>query len=299
MKNIQPFLVVLGIAQDGGVPQAGAHSHPAWRDLSLHRLAASLGIVDPLSGERWMIEATPDFREQLYALDSIAAERSMKEETEPARELLSGIAITHAHIGHYTGLIHLGREAMSSRELPLLVMPRMAEFLRSNAPWEGLLRQRNIRIIELSDRTPLPLNERLALAPFPVPHRDEYSETVGFILSGPTRRALFLPDIDRWEDLDRWGERIEEIIAGVDIAYIDATFFDRNELLGRDMSAVPHPTITESIERFAVLPAEERRKIRFIHLNHTNPALDSGSDARRMIEEKGFAVAVEGEMEVL
>jgi pyrroloquinoline quinone biosynthesis protein B len=289
----QPFLIVLGIAQDGGVPQAGAHRHPAWHDTSLRRHAACLGIVDPQSGERWMIEATPDFREQLATLDRIASP------AENRRKLLSGIAITHAHIGHYTGLIHLGREVMGTHDLPLFVMPGMAEFLRCNAPWEGLLWQRHICIVGLTDRTASALNERITITPVPVPHRDEYSETVGFVIAGPQRRALFLPDIDSWSELDAWGRSIEELIAGVDVAYLDATFFDRNELPGRDMSAVPHPTITESMERFARLPESERRKIRFIHLNHTNPALDKTSDARRVIEEGGFAVAEEEEIEAL
>jgi pyrroloquinoline quinone biosynthesis protein B len=294
MTSNQPFLIVLGIAQDGGVPQAGAHRHPAWHDRSLRRHAASLGIVDPHSGERWMIEATPDFREQLAMLDRIASQQG-----EPAQKLLSGIAITHAHIGHYTGLVHLGREVMSAHDLPLFVMPGMGEFLRRNAPWEGLLRQGHTRIVELASGIPQALNERITITPFPVPHRDEYSETVGFIIAGPQRRTLFLPDIDSWVELDAWGTSIEEVIAGVDAAYLDATFFDKNELPGRNMSAVPHPTITESMERFGGLRESERQKIRFIHLNHTNPALDRTGEARRAIEDGGFGVAEEGEMELL
>jgi pyrroloquinoline quinone biosynthesis protein B len=293
MTTNQPFLIVLGIAQDGGVPQAGAHRHPAWHNPSLRRHAACLGIVDPHSGEHWMIEATPDFREQLATLDRIALP------AENRQKFLSGIAITHAHIGHYTGLIHLGREVMSTRELPLYVMPGMAEFLRRNAPWEGLLRQGHTRIVELSAGVPHALNERITITPFPVPHRDEYSETVGFVIAGPHRRALFLPDIDSWTELDACGRSIEEVIAGVDMAYLDATFFDRNELPGRNMSTVPHPTITESMERFAGLPESERRKIRFIHLNHTNPALDRNGEARRMIEDGRVGVAEEGEIETL
>jgi pyrroloquinoline quinone biosynthesis protein B len=297
MTTNQPSLIVLGIAQDGGVPQAGAHRHPAWHDRSLRRHAASLGIVDPRSGERWMIEATPDFREQLAMLDNVASQQS--EPADHQQKLLSGIAITHAHIGHYTGLIHLGREVMSTRDLPLFVMPGMATFLRRNAPWEGLLRQGHTHIIELSAGIPHALNERITITPFPVPHRDEYSETVGFVIAGPQRRILFLPDIDSWSELDAWGISIEEVIAGVEVAYLDATFFDRNELPGRNMSAVPHPTITESMERFGGLPESERRKIRFIHLNHTNPALDGIGEARRTIERGGFDVAEEGEIEVL
>lgn len=288
MPELFPFLTVLGIAQDGGVPQAGAHWHPAWEDHTLRRRAACLGIADLATNQRWMIECTPDFREQLHHFCTLSPPRSSP--------LLSGIAITHAHIGHYAGLVHLGREAMGVRGLPLLVMPRMAEFLRRNAPWEMLIREGNVEIVVMKPTHPTPLNERLSITPLLVPHRDEYSETVGFVIEGVQQKVLFLPDIDRWELLDAWGTSIEDLIASVDVAYLDATFFDRNELTGRNMASVPHPTITESMERFAVLPETERRKIRCIHLNHTNPALRPNTEARQAIAEAGYAVAEEGQV---
>lgn len=287
MQTLTPFLTVLGIAQDGGIPQAGAHRHLAWENHSLRRRAACLGIVDPAANQRWMVECTPDFREQLHHLCTISPPRSAP--------LLSGIAITHAHIGHYAGLVHLGREAMGTQSLPLLVMPRMAKFLLRNAPWEMLVREKNVELVVMEPNHATHLNERLTITPILVPHRDEYSETVGFLIGGSQHKVLFLPDIDRWELLDAWGARIENVIATVDVAYLDATFFDRNELPGRDMSLVPHPTITESIERFAALPETERQKIRFIHLNHTNPALIDGSDADKQIEDAGHYIAQEGE----
>ena len=49
------------------------------------------------------------------------------------------------------------------------------------------------------------------------------------------------------------------------------------------------------MERFAKLPAAERAKVRFIHLNHTNPALVPGSDAQRAIESAGMRLAAQGE----
>lgn len=287
-RSQTPYIVVLGIAQDGGYPHAGTGPHPAWNDRSLRRYAACLGIVDPESGERWMIEATPDFREQLHALDEIAPPKK--------RPGLAGIAVTHAHIGHYTGLIHLGREALGTRELPLLAMPRMMHFLRSNGPWEALIRDGNILPIPLHDGVPFPLNDRIRLTPFTVPHRDEYSETVGFRVEGPNRSALFLPDIDRWEDLDRQGVRIEEMIEGVEAAWLDATFYNGQELPGRDMSQIPHPTIEQSMERFAALSEKDRAKIRFVHLNHTNPVIRPGSEEEMEILRRGFLVAREGEI---
>jgi len=78
--------------------------------------------------------------------------------------------------------------------------------------------------------------------------------------------------------------RIETLIAKVDVAYLDGTFHADGEIPGRDMSAIPHPLITSSMKRFAALPPKQRGKVWFVHLNHTNPALDPEGEARKAIE---------------
>lgn len=281
-----PFIVILGIAQDGGHPQAGCtqpHCTAAWADPGLRRLVSSIAIVDPESGERWLIDATPDFREQLHELGKIAPERD-----GPA---LDGIFLTHAHIGHYAGLIHLGREVMGARQVPVYAMPRMAEFLRTNGPWEQLVTLGNISIRAIAHASAVKLNGRISVTPILVPHRDEYSETVGFIVRGPSRSVLYLPDIDKWE---RWETPIESVIEEMDVALLDGTFHSEGELPGRSMAEIPHPFIIESLTRFSRLPASQRSKIHFIHLNHSNPALPPGSEARGEIERSGSRVAEEG-----
>jgi pyrroloquinoline quinone biosynthesis protein B len=283
-----PYLVVLGIAQDGGVPQAGSKDHPGWNDPALRQHVVSLALVDPITSQRWLFEATPDFREQLHRLDEIA----------PVADTpgLAGVFLTHAHIGHYTGLMYLGHESMGARGVPVYAMPRMADYLHTNGPWSQLVRYENIVLQPLVDGEPVPLNERLTVTPFLVPHRQEFSEVVGYRIDGPSKSALFIPDIDSWTEWDAEDTRIEDVIAQVDVAYLDATFYANGEIPGRDMSTFPHPFITHSIDRFRNLPAEERAKIRFIHLNHTNPALRPNSEARRTIEANGFRVAEEMEI---
>lgn len=287
----RPYVLVLGVAQDGGVPQAGTKDHPGWDDPAHHWLAACLAIVDPVTGQRWMLDATPDFREQLHRLDVAA----------PAvgKPGLAGIFLTHAHMGHYTGLMHLGYEAMGADAVPVYTMPRMGDYLRDNGPWSQLVNYRNIEIRPLSDGATVKMNERLELTAFQVPHRQEYSEVAGFMVRGPERAVLFIPDIDSWEEWDELGTTIESKIAEVDIAYLDGTFFAQGELPGRDMSGIPHPEIVESMDRFSMLPADERRKIRFIHFNHTNPVLEVGGEALQEVERRGFRVAAEGDVEGL
>ena len=285
-----PWLVVLGVAQDGGAPQAGCVLQ-CCTGTGARRHVASLGIVDPVSGERWIIDATPDFAQQLRTLDEIAPRPSGR--GSPA---LAGILLTHAHIGHYTGLVHLGHEVIGARGVPVWAMPRMREFLSSNGPWDQLVNFGNMSLEPLAAGKPIRLNERLSVTPILVPHRDEYSETVGFRIDGPGRSALYLPDIDKWE---HWDRSIEDLLAEVDVAWLDGTFYADGELSGRSMARIGHPFIVESMRRFSSLADTDRDKVHFIHLNHTNPALRPGSDAAAAIRRAGFHVAREGDRFVL
>lgn len=285
-----PYLYVLGIAQDAGYPHVGCRKdccRPVWSNESLRRMATSIALVDPSSQQRWLFECSPDFPAQLQRLDvQFAVERKA-----PG---LDGIILTHAHIGHYTGLMHLGREALGARNVPVFGMPRMRKFLAENGPWSQLVGLRNIEMRDLEADQPLQLNERLEVTPWLVPHRDEFSETVGFLIKGPERTGIFIPDIDKWE---KWGRDINEIIRSVDFALLDGTFFSNGELPGRDMSEIPHPFISETMSRMAVMPLKQRQKVQFIHLNHSNPAIRPDSAARRQLVKEGFSLA--GELQKL
>jgi pyrroloquinoline quinone biosynthesis protein B len=231
-----------------------------------------------------MVDTTPDFRGQLRALTRAGPAEGRIE--------LEGILLTHAHAGHYTGLIHLGREVMGARRVPVWAMPRLRAFLEGSGPWSQLVELGNIELRSLEQGRAVQLTAGVAATPFLVPHRDEYSETIGLWIEGPRRRVLYIPDIDKWE---RWDLPLEESLADADVALLDGTFFDEGELPGRDMSEIPHPFIVETMERLSSLPREQREKVRFTHLNHTNPALAPGSAAREALESAGFRVARQGE----
>ena len=282
-----PYLVVLGVAQDGGSPQAGQPQEPGWHDESMRRHATSLAIIDPGAQQRWLFDATPDFPAQLNRLDEMTLSRK--------RPGIDGIFLSHAHIGHYTGLMHLGKEVMGTKGVPVYAMPRMAAFLRDNGPWSQLVKLENISLRPLAAGKPVVIGRHLSVTPLLVPHRQEFSEVVGFRIAGPSKSVLFIPDIDSWKDWDAAGTRVEAEIAKVDVAYLDGTFFANGEIPGRDMSGFPHPFIKASLERFAKLAPAERAKIRFIHLNHTNKALWPGTAERKAIEDAGMRVAEEGE----
>jgi len=284
----RPYLVVLGNAQDAGYPQAGCHKGccaRAWSKPGLRRHASSMGIVDPQTGQRWLVDCTPDFPDQLRMLDRLASSKHV-----PG---IDGILLTHAHIGHYAGLVHLGREVMGARDVPVYAMPRMRKFLARNGPWSQLVAIENITLRDLENGSAVRLNDRIRVTPFLVPHRDEFSETVGFRIEGPDHAAIYLPDIDKWT---RWSTSIDKVIAQVDVAFLDGTFFADGELPGRSMAEIPHPFVTETIRRLAKLPLAERNKVRFLHLNHTNPLHDAGSAASQQVQTAGHHVARQGEV---
>ncbi len=283
--------IILGTSQDAGTPQIGNSNDAAWLDLGARRLAASAALIDHRNGARYLFEATPDIREQLKLLDDIAP---IKEGSGLSSNLgISNIFITHAHIGHYAGLMFLGRESAGARDVDVTVMPRMAEYLKTNGPWAQLVSLENIKLdANLVDKQPFQLADDLLVTPYLVPHRDEYSETVGFVIAGPNKKVLFLPDIDDWE---RWNSEydtdIVSIVSSVDAAFIDATFYDNNELPGRDMSKIPHPRVTESMTRLKHQPS----KVHFIHINHTNPLRDPKSSESKALKDSGFNVAQRGQ----
>ncbi|MEX0361974.1 MAG: MBL fold metallo-hydrolase [Allomuricauda sp.] len=275
-------LIVLGTIQDGGSPHIGCNRDccaELFKNPDPERNIVSLGIVDHENQKTYLFEATPDISNQLKALKTYAG---LDAETP------SGIFLTHAHIGHYTGLMYLGREALGAHHVPVYAMPKMKAFLENNGPWSQLVALGNIDLREMSDKQSVELTPHLTVTPFTVPHRDEFSETVGFKIFGPTKSVLFIPDIDKWR---KWEESITEEIRKVDLAFLDASFFDGEEINNRDIAEIPHPFVIESMELFASLPTSEKEKIHFIHFNHTNPLLDKSSTASQSVRDSGYKVA--------
>ena len=295
-SDARPYALVLGTAQDGGLPQIGCENpccERARRDPDRRRLVTSLLVVDPRDGRRWLFDATPDLPEQVERCRGRPPRRAARRAPGSGRPpLFDGIFPTHAHLGHYAGLAYLGREAYGSQPTPVFASERLGAFLRTNGPWSLLVEDRAIELVPIADGVPLRLAHDLVVTPIAVPHRDEFSDTYAFLVRGPRRALLYLPDIDKWE---RWERPIEELVAAVDVALVDGTFFDGGELPERDLERIAHPLMAESLRRFAPLPASERAKIVFTHLNHSNPAASPESEAARAVRAAGMAVAREGQ----
>jgi len=280
------YITVLGIAQDAGYPQIDCEKECCnvfYDKKESKKLISCLGLVDLIDQKKWLFDATPDIKEQL---------QNLKVNHLDNEKIVDGVFLTHAHIGHYTGLMFFGFEALGGNKIPVYAMPRMKTYLEENGPWSQLVSFDNIALKKLQNDSTITLNKSLQVTPILVPHRDEFSETVGYKIKGNNKTALFIPDIDKWH---KWEKNIIEEVKKVDYAFLDASFFQDGELK-RDMSKIPHPFTTETTILFKDESIETKNKIYFIHFNHTNPTLKKSHPLKDSIQKLGFRFAREGDV---
>lgn len=276
-----PAIIILGTSQDAGFPQINCQKIcciKARKDTSQKIYVSCIGLI--YKDKYFLFDATPNIKEQIEMVHQSFPHLRGK--------LPEGIFLTHAHIGHYTGLMELGREATNAQNIKVYAMPRMSEFLHGNGPWNQLIKIKNIEIIDIHRQDPISIDGQIFITPFLVPHRDEYSETVGYEIRTQDHRAVFIPDIDKW---NKWKASITDIIKEVDYAFLDATFYDISELPNRNMEEIPHPFVVESMELFRNLDKADKKKVHFIHLNHSNPLLDENSEEYSKVRANGYSIA--------
>ena len=274
------YIYILGNTQDAGLPHIGCQ-HPFCEDsfnVYEEHYSTSIAVVNSDLKKYILFEATPDITFQL---------NNLKKNIFGEFLLPESIYITHAHVGHYTGLMYFGREALGAKELMVKVLPRLSNFLQNNGPWSQLVDINNIKIKEINFGSSTKELANIDITPVKVPHRDEYSETAGYIIKGKNKKALFIPDIDKWE---KWDRDLSQLAKEFDFLLIDATFYDSKEI-NRDISEIPHPLVTETIDLLSGLNTENRSKVYFIHMNHTNMMLDPNSELSKLITSKGFNIA--------
>lgn len=280
-------IIVLGIAQDGGVPHAGClcvNCRAARSDPARRHPPVSLGI---LSGERMaMVDATDGFEEQLAMLwDRNPQSKFHEAERFPAPE---AVVLTHAHVGHYAGIWQFDRSVLAARSVGVTGPPETITMLRQHEPWKAIEHEGHIRFEPGVFNVPFALLPDVDVTMYPVPHRSEWgTDTAALAIRGPKRSLLYLPDIDRWDEWDRdLGATIQEF----DVVMLDGCFW-----VAPPREGVPHPPITETMERLQHL-AGGRTQIIFTHINHSNPVLTPGSDESMEVYRRGFSIAAEGDV---
>jgi len=165
-----------------------------------------------------------------------------------------------------------GRESVNASKVPVYATERMSAFLRTNGPWSQLVAIENITLPTLTYDRSVMLRGGVRVTPFQVPHRDEFSDTVGFRIEGPRRTAIFIPDIDRWE---KWDRDIRALAGSVDYAFLDGTFASPTEI-NRPIEEIPHPMMSRTRE----LLRGTRAALWFIHINNSNAEIDAPDVAK-------------------
>ncbi|MBF92771.1 MAG: hypothetical protein CMB78_03240 [Euryarchaeota archaeon] len=280
-------LAIIGISQDGGVPQAGCdcvNCESAILDprQKLHPVSCAIRGSD---GSLHLIEATRDLAEQL----SIAS-RALGMGVTSVPDTIS---LTHAHLGHIDGIGQFGKESMGLRNLPLYASQSVTDVLYTREAVSPFM----INVIEPGVAFSPSESCGFTFTMVPVPHRDEFSDTHAILVEGPRSNLLFLPDHDEWsQTLEFHGcVGIKQWLAsmGVDFALLDGTFWDKGELIGRDIREVPHPSISETLEMIGDREDGDP-EVNFIHINHTNPVLDRESIQYKDVISRGWSIGMQG-----
>lgn len=278
-------VVILGTAQDGGVPHAGCLcvNCMAARNSGERRLPVSLGIIS--GDDLAIVDATSAFEEQVFKLWSRtpASKTHAHERFRPPGTVI----LTHAHTGHYVGLWQLDRSVLSADAVKVLGPPLTIGLLQNNEPWVQMAADGFMTLEPVTHDTPIEPLPGVQVTLIEVPHRSEWAtDTAALRIQGPRGSLLYLPDIDSW---DAWDRDVGAMVRDVDVALLDGCFWQAPSRAG-----VPHPPILETMDRLQHLVDARTSRVVFTHLNHSNPAITPNSEERALLDRRGFEIAAEG-----
>jgi pyrroloquinoline quinone biosynthesis protein B len=295
------LLRVLGSAAGGGSPQwnCGCPVCTAVRSgAGPARTQSSVAVS--ADGLRWfLINASPDVRTQIEAFPRLHPHGN--DRATP----LDAVLLTDAELDHTLGLLLL-REA---RALRLYATPAVHKALCDGS---GVLRTLE-RYCPVDWRavvpgTDVPLADELSCRAFDVPTTKrarfgtgaDDGRVVGYRLtderSGGT--LTYLPGVQALTPA------LRAAIAGSDCLLIDGTCWRDDELVrlglaGKTSREMGHLPIDGPDGMLAQLPSLGVRRTIFVHMNNTNPILLEYTPERRVVEDSGMEVAMDGlEVEV-
>ena len=290
---------VLGSAAGGGFPQwnCACPSCRAVRDGSRPaRPRTQSSIAVSPDDRRWFLfHASPDIRAQLESFPPLHPSSDPRGRAVP----LQAVLLTDAELDHTLGLLLL-REG---RGLELHATEAVRDTLNSGT---SLLRTLEAYCpVEWRPVIPgadVPLADGLSYQAFDVPttKRARFGSdagkgrVVGYRLTDERsgRTLVYLPSV---QDLTTVRDQLDDCAC----LLVDGTCWRDDELIrlglagktAHEMGHMPIDGPGGSLARLAPLPIE--RTI-YIHMNNTNPILLDDAPERRIVEQHGMEVAVDG-----
>ncbi|MTD55098.1 pyrroloquinoline quinone biosynthesis protein PqqB [Amycolatopsis pithecellobii] len=294
------FVRVLGSAAGGGSPQwnCGCPVCAAVRSGAGPPRTQSSIAVSADRRQWFLVNASPDVRTQIEAFPGL---HPRGDRTTP----LEAVLLTDAELDHTLGLLLL-REA---RALRLYATPAVHKVLCDGS---GLVRTLE-RYCSVEWRPVVPgagvsLGGGLSCRAFDVPttKRDRFGSgenhgrVVGYRLTGERGGGtlVYLPGVQALTPA------LRAEIEGCDCLLVDGTCWRDDELIrlglaGKTSREMGHLPIDGADGSLAQLASMGVRRTIFVHLNNTNPILLEDTPERRVVEDNGMEVAMDGlEVEV-
>lgn len=303
-------LRILGSAAGGGFPQWNCNcpNCSALRQGTLKGRARTQAqvAVSPKPGSWFLLNASPDLRQQLAATPELAP--SLAAAASP----VSTILLTSADVDCVMGLLHL-REFQPLRIFSTPAVRRILTeengilrvLTRSNPPvhWDNLPPE---RLLPLLPPSALGMKDGFFCKAIPLSGSfpDYVSDSLRHSLS-PDEAVIGLQFIHKEKrvfyapSLPGTGEDWRRAVDESDLALLDGTFWKDGELItanrsrktAREMGHIPlsgaHGLLSQPFR------IGRTRKV-LIHLNNTNPVLNEESPEHRAVRDAGFEIAYDG-----
>lgn len=296
---------VLGSAAGGGFPQWNCNcpNCHACRQGDLRFTARTQSsIAVSADDQNWLLfNASPDILQQIRSFPALQPARALRDTA------IRAVFLMDAQIDHTTGLYML-REHREPLELWCHALVR--DDLVSGNPLFNVLGHYcgiNWQQVSLDDAgfaipsvpglhfNALPL---ISNAPPYSPHRDQpqAGDNVGVTLTEPAtgKKLFYAPGLGQMEP------PVWAAMQAADCVLVDGTLWTDDEMItlgaskktSRAMGHMPQSGPGGMLEWLDRLPATTRKVL--IHINNTNPILDSESPQRQALTQRGIEVAYDG-----
>jgi pyrroloquinoline quinone biosynthesis protein B len=291
---------VLGVAAGGGFPQWNCACDLCARcrrgegpEPTTH---AGIAVRGDGGGGWWLANATPDVLAQIEAHPDLwpgPAARSTP---------ITSVVLTDAEFDHTIGLLLL-REGAS---LDVWATPAVLDILHDDFPvrrlveryasfhWRELTPGEPAEVVPGVDVTPLAISDRCPRFSRE-PERPDAVVALRIEDRSSGGSALWSPQVGAWTD------EIRDAVAGVDVAFVDGTFWVGDELSGagagtRGAAAMGHLPLSGPdglAAHYAATGGDGVRRL-LAHINNTNPILDPASPERAELAALGIEIAPSG-----